>query len=68
LNLIAVQQVKVADRSFACGTWSDRLPFEITEVDGKDLRSLVVLKSVYGLGDDTQFSFADDGNWFSVML
>jgi hypothetical protein len=46
----------------------DRSPFEITEVEGKALRSLVVLNSVYGMGDDCQFLFVDDGNWLSMML
>ena len=41
----------------------DRSPFERTEVDGKDLRCLV-----YVMGDDSQFLFVDDGNWFGVML
>ena|SRR5271165_3829183 len=69
LKLMVVQQVKAVDRPFACGTLiQTRSPFEITEVDGKDLRSLVVLNSVYGMGDESQFFFADAGNWFSVML
>ena len=70
LKLIVVQQVKAVDRPSVRlrHLGPDRSPFEGTEVDGKDLRSLVVLKSVYGMGDDSQFLFADDGNWFSMML
>jgi hypothetical protein len=66
---MVVHQVKGVDRPFARRRLSpDRSPFERTEVDGKGLRSLVVLKGVSVMGDDSQFLFADDGNWFGVML
>jgi hypothetical protein len=41
---------------------------ERAEGDGQDFSGLVILKSIYRVGDASHFFFADVGNWFSVML
>jgi hypothetical protein len=70
LKLMLVRQVKAVDHPLPCGTWVQTVrPSKSLEVDGKDpTRSLVVLRSAHGIGDDCQFLFVDDGSWVSVML
>jgi hypothetical protein len=67
LKLMVVRQVKgVKVHSLASGPFR---PSKSLELDGKDpTRSLVVLRSAHGMGDDCQFLFLDDGNWLSMML
>ena len=71
LKLMVVRQVKAVDRPSVRlrHLGPDRSPFEVTEVDGKDPNvALSYSNPSTCTGDDSQFFFADDGNWFSIML
>jgi hypothetical protein len=67
LKLIVVQQVKAVDRPSV--RLRHRSPFEGTEFDGKDPTEPCRTQGrLRVMGDDSQSFFADDGNWFCIML